>query len=264
VRADAERRPRRPGRSRTGWQKHLFELGTTPGPAKEIRVFGVPDKIKDLRQRAWRRRHEKLSRARWRTAWWQAGAHALFGAAYLVAIASVCISRRPLLLVPAAGGRWPSTCNTVQTTHFFRTIWLDVSRRMPGWRLRRRQRDRREPTAARPASNGIRLENVTFRYPGTARTCSTTSPSRCGRSTVAVVGENGAGKSTLVKLFVAGCTPPSAGRILVDGVDLAAIDPQRWRRRVSGSFQDFFPFEYTAAESIGVARSAAHRRSCRT
>jgi ATP-binding cassette subfamily B protein len=66
-----------------------------------------------------------------------------------------------------------------------------------------------------------------------------------------LVGENGAGKSTLVKLL---CRfyDPSTGRITVDGVELAAIDPDRWRRRIAAGFQDFLRFELLARESVGV------------
>jgi ATP-binding cassette subfamily B protein len=141
----------------------------------------------------------------------------------------------------------------VQKTHFFRVIWLDVSRRL-AW-LEDYAAARRDAATLPPPDRletGIRLENITFRYPGTTRKVlddvTVTLPAG---STVAVVGENGAGKSTLVKLLCR-LYSPTAGRILVDGVDLAAIDPRRWRQRVAGSFQDFFPFEHTAAESIGV------------
>jgi ATP-binding cassette subfamily B protein len=68
---------------------------------------------------------------------------------------------------------------------------------------------------------------------------------------IAVVGENGAGKSTLVKLLC-GLYPPSAGRILVDGRDLADIDPVAWRGRLAGAFQDFFRFELAARRAVGV------------
>jgi ATP-binding cassette subfamily B protein len=253
-RADAERRAEEAGAQHDRLAKHMFELGTTPGPAKEIRVFGVQDKIADLRRQAWRKRHRPIAKARWRTAWWQAAAHALFGLAFLAAIASAVHEPPTLLLVLAAGGRLAQyVANTVQQTHFFRTIWLDVSRRL-AWLedYAAAQTDnaiRQPPTSL---DQGIRLENVTFRYPGTEKNVldDITVTLEAG-TTVAIVGENGAGKSTLVKLLCR-LYQPTAGRILVDGVDLATIDPARWRERASGAFQDFFPFEYTAGESIGV------------
>jgi ATP-binding cassette, subfamily B, bacterial len=68
---------------------------------------------------------------------------------------------------------------------------------------------------------------------------------------IALVGENGSGKSTLVKLLC-GFYPPSEGRILADGTDLAEIRPGAWRMRISGAFQDFTNFEVAMHESVGL------------
>jgi ATP-binding cassette subfamily B protein len=68
---------------------------------------------------------------------------------------------------------------------------------------------------------------------------------------VAIVGENGAGKTTLVKLLCK-LYPPSRGRVLVDGTDLARMPADEWRERVAGAFQDFFRFEFRARHSVGV------------
>jgi ATP-binding cassette subfamily B protein len=65
------------------------------------------------------------------------------------------------------------------------------------------------------------------------------------------VGENGAGKTTLVKLLC-GMYAPAAGRIVLDGVDLAALEPAAWRARISAAFQDFVRFNLVLRESVGV------------
>ncbi len=49
---------------------------------------------------------------------------------------------------------------------------------------------------------------------------------------VALVGPSGAGKSTLLDVLL-GFLPPTTGRVLVGGVDLAAADPAAWRRQVA-------------------------------
>jgi ATP-binding cassette, subfamily B, bacterial len=75
-------------------------------------------------------------------------------------------------------------------------------------------------------------------------------------ATVAIVGENGAGKTTLVKLLLR-MYEPSAGAILVDGTDVRQFDVDGWRRRTSGSFQDFARFEFSAQQAVGVGRLEA-------
>ncbi|HEX4212613.1 MAG TPA: ABC transporter ATP-binding protein [Candidatus Dormibacteraeota bacterium] len=99
---------------------------------------------------------------------------------------------------------------------------------------------------------GIRLEAVSYRYPtaeeDSLRSLDVFLPAG---STVAVVGENGAGKSTLVKLL-AGLYRPNAGSIRVDGLDLARLDPERWRERISAAFQDHARFEFAVRETVGI------------
>ncbi len=99
----------------------------------------------------------------------------------------------------------------------------------------------------------IRFEDVSFAYPNTDTLVLegfdvTLEP---GRS-VAIVGENGAGKTTLLKLL-AGFYQPTAGRILVDGVDLRDVDPTWWRRRLAVIFQEFVHFELSAFENVALA-----------
>jgi ATP-binding cassette subfamily B protein len=68
---------------------------------------------------------------------------------------------------------------------------------------------------------------------------------------LALVGENGAGKTTLVKLLCR-MYEPTEGRILVDGIDLAEMEPSAWRARLSAAFQDFARFELAARQAVGV------------
>ena len=110
-------------------------------------------------------------------------------------------------------------------------------------------------------SLGIRLEGVSFQYPGRTghvfRDLDLDIPA--GRS-LAVVGPNGAGKTTLVKLL-ARLYDPTGGRITVDGIDLASIDPSAWQRRMAAIFQDFVHYQLSAADNVafGAVRRAGDR-----
>jgi putrescine transport system ATP-binding protein len=62
----------------------------------------------------------------------------------------------------------------------------------------------------------------------------------------ALLGPSGCGKTTLLRL-VAGFEQPSAGRILLDGVDLAPVPPHR--RPVNMMFQSYALFPHLTAEA---------------
>ena len=109
-----------------------------------------------------------------------------------------------------------------------------------------------DPAAAPAAPPRIVLEHVTYRYPGAARDA-LHDVSLCIEpgEAIGLVGRNGAGKTTLVKLLV-GLYRPSAGRILIDGVDARELGPAALRQRIGVIFQDFTRFQFSAADNIGV------------
>ncbi len=96
------------------------------------------------------------------------------------------------------------------------------------------------------------FDHVTFRYPGRDEDAlSDVSFTIEPGETVAVVGRNGAGKSTLIKL-VTRLYDPTAGRILLDGVDLRELEPAAVRQLIGGMFQDYVTYQASAAENIGL------------
>lgn len=106
-----------------------------------------------------------------------------------------------------------------------------------------------------PTELGIRLENVSFRYPGQVkddkwvlRHVDLFIPH--GQS-VALVGQNGAGKTTLVKL-VTRLYEPTEGRVLLDGKDLRAWDRTELLARFGVVFQDFNQYQLKLRENVGV------------
>jgi ATP-binding cassette subfamily B protein len=105
---------------------------------------------------------------------------------------------------------------------------------------------------AGPLRREIRFEDVSFAYPGSAEPAlRNLSLTIHPGERLALVGENGAGKTTLVKLLL-GLYRPTAGRILVDGVDLSEIAPEDWYGRIGAVFQNFIRFQATIGENIGA------------
>jgi len=108
-----------------------------------------------------------------------------------------------------------------------------------------------------PAIGGaIRFERVTFRYrldrPEALRDLSFAVPA--GRM-VGIVGRSGSGKSTIAKL-IQRLYVPEGGRVLIDGMDLAQIDPVWLRRQIGVVLQESFLFNRSVRDNIALADPA--------
>ncbi|NJC71166.1 ABC transporter ATP-binding protein [Planosporangium thailandense] len=77
--------------------------------------------------------------------------------------------------------------------------------------------------------------------------------------TVALVGSSGAGKSTVLNLVV-GFLRPSAGRILLDGVDMQTLDLRSYRRFISIVPQESILFDGTVRENVAYGLDTASER----
>jgi len=211
-----------------------------------------------MRREAWERWYRPVAAARVGSAVWHTLAWAIFGAGFVGAIVFVTrgltASAGDTLLVLAAGSRLSAYVGaTVGEIGFLRGVWLEGSRRL-AWLEDYAAALAQHADAPVPdhLTDGIRVEHVSFAYPGTdRRVLDDVTLDLAAGSVVAIVGENGAGKTTLVKLLCS-LYRPTSGRILVDGVDLARMPVAKWRARLAGAFQDFFRFEFVARHSVGV------------
>ncbi len=237
--------------------RHLFETGTNAGPGKEVRVTGTEALLLQRRRTAWAEWFGPVAAARRTSALWHAAGWTVFGAAYAGAVVYVALGLRAgagsVLLVLAAGATLARYLGvTVAQAQFLRwtldagsrLVWLEDYAAAAGSAA-----DLPAPAAL---ERGIRLEGVSFRYPGTERwVLRDVDLELPAGAVVAIVGENGAGKTTLVKLL---CRfyEPAEGRLTVDGADLARIRPDEWRARLAGAFQDFCRLELRTAQTIGL------------
>jgi ATP-binding cassette subfamily B protein len=257
-RPGVERRVEEGASSHDRLARGLYTLGTTPPPAKEVRVTRIGNKLMTDRRGEWDAYYAPIAKTRWSTALWHMLAWGIFGLGYVGAIVYVAsglsASAGAVVLVVTAGSRLSAYVGAaVGELGFMRGIWLDSAKRLT-WLEDYAASKARKAEESVPAllSQGIAFENVSFAYPGTDRNALTdVNLELPAGSVVALVGENGAGKSTLVKLLADMYTPTS-GRIMVDGVDLARMSPSEWRERLAGAFQDFYRFELLAQAAVGV------------
>jgi ATP-binding cassette subfamily B protein len=108
---------------------------------------------------------------------------------------------------------------------------------------------RPHPIPAR-TTHGLVFEGVSFSYPGAKQPAlESVDLELAPGQVIALVGENGSGKTTLIKLLCQ-LYRPNSGRITLDGIDLCLVDPIRWQREISVTFQDYVHYMLPAWENI--------------
>jgi ATP-binding cassette, subfamily B, bacterial len=248
----------------------LFSLATSADTARELRTYGISDALIA--------RHDALTDHVRRRAVRAALLSALLEGLGWVVFAAGVVAAIVLLVLRAAHGH-VSPGSVVMAVSLMRRAQTQVSRSTDTasafntsvaaagdllWLEDHAASFRRpdlagtgtSPESSIPArlQTGILLEGLTFAYPGGEGGELALGPIDLllpAGKTIAVVGENGAGKTTLVKLL-SPMYRPTAGRITVDGVDLAALDPVQWREHITAAFQDFQRLQLILAESVGV------------
>ena len=245
---------------------HLFTTALSNEAGKEVRVFGIGPTLLRRRDELWRRIEDKTLAVNLRTTWVTMATWAVFAVGYIGAVVIVTIDATKGRATPGDVVLAISLAAQIRNQLGQLTgmvAWLIESLKAASryvWLSDHAREATRlaTPVSPKPApsrlADGIRFENVTFRYPGTEedvlRDVDLHIPAG---TTVAVVGDNGAGKSTLVKLL-ARYYEPTTGRIVVDDVDLRDIDVEDWRAHLSAGFQDFVRFELVAREVVGIGK----------
>jgi ABC-type multidrug transport system fused ATPase/permease subunit len=242
--------------------RHLFSLATMAVPGKELRVSGAGPAIVDLQERAWRRANERQYRALLRGALWRSGGWTVFAAGFAVALWYVVhqslqghgsVGDVVLAIVVAANLRsavqqavsssTEAAMAGRKATHY---LWLE------DYVAAQRSQPRGTGSAPAVLRDGIRLQGLTYAYPGAeVNAVEDVTVHLPAGSVVAVVGEYGSGKSTLVKLL---CKfhRPSGGTILVDGADLAGIEADSWWAGMAVAFQDFGRYRAAFRDVVGL------------
>ena len=116
--------------------------------------------------------------------------------------------------------------------------------------------DPRRTVGLGPPRGEVAFEEVSFAYGEGEEVLHGVSLRALPGTVTALVGPSGAGKSTVIGLVCAFATP-SAGRVLVDGVDLATVRLDSYRVHLGVVLQDTFLFDGTIRDNVAFSRPAA-------
>ncbi|MEN3272173.1 MAG: ATP-binding cassette, subfamily bacterial, partial [Actinomycetota bacterium] len=205
--------------------RHLFQLGTTAAPGKELRIFGLRDVVRRRHRETMEWSRDSMMDANTKVAFlsatgWLVFAVAFFACLLIVTNRVIAGDAGPgdLAMVLALGSQMNAQVAQVANTGTWLLQTLDIVRRylwLEDHAAAAAQHPAKPQTVPAHLVDGIRLDGVSFTYPGTERPILTDVDVHLpAGSTIAIVGDNGAGKSTLVKLL---CRfyEPTSGRITV-------------------------------------------------
>lgn len=242
-------------------QQDLFGLLMSPTSAQELAVGASSARLATRWAQVWTDAGRLRQRAAWRGATWSAAGWAVFSALFTAGLAlhvwmqagALDASGSLVMAVTLAWGLQQAVRATA--TYTARAAASTASIEAYLWMgTYLAEQPSSAPGEACPAvlREGIELRDVSFTYRGTDRPALDQVTVRLEPgSVVAVVGEYGSGKTTFAKLLTK-MYAPSAGRILVDNVDLADVDTETWRRHITATFQDFGRFHTTVWDGIGL------------
>ncbi|TXM94259.1 type I secretion system permease/ATPase [Methylobacterium sp. WL116] len=110
-----------------------------------------------------------------------------------------------------------------------------------------------------PAKGQLGVRGVVFRYqPGLPEVLKDVSIEIPAGQVVGIVGPSGSGKSTFTKLLQR-LYVPEKGQVLVDGIDIAQVDPTWLRRQIGVVLQENLLFNKTVHENIALANPSMSR-----
>jgi ABC-type multidrug transport system fused ATPase/permease subunit len=112
-------------------------------------------------------------------------------------------------------------------------------------------------TSSLPAITGnVDFEDVSFSYDRIRTVLNDVSFHASPGTVTALVGSSGAGKSTMIGLISAFYTP-TAGKVLVDGVDLSTVRLDSYRTQLGVVLQESFLFDGSIRENVAFSRPDA-------
>jgi ABC-type multidrug transport system fused ATPase/permease subunit len=244
---------------------YTYRMAVDPGPAKELRLFGLAgwaiERFVERRTRMHALQYE-ATRLREKPVFWSLvivlGANVLAfwslaaaASAGRISLAEVVVFAQAAVgtsLLAFGGFSWAldGAASPVAAVLRLEAAMASAGALSAGPRPASAERSR--GAAGMPARE-IRFRDLTFAYPAGSPVLEHFDLTIPAGSSIAIVGQNGAGKTTLAKLLCR-LYDPQAGAIEIDGVDLREIDLASWRARVTAVFQDFIRLELPLRDNV--------------
>ena len=252
---------------------YTYRLAVDPGPAKELRLFGLAGwtiarfverrtRLHTLQYEATRLREKPMVWSLlivlaanlivfWSLASSVSGGRTSLGEVVVFAQAAVGVA-----LLAFGGFSWALDGASAPVAAVLRLKAAMAS----GGALSSGAGSSELPRAASPGlpAREIRFRDVTFAYPSGPPVLEHFDLTIPAGSSIAIVGQNGAGKTTLAKLLCR-LYDPQAGAIEIDGVDVREFEVASWRARVTAVFQDFPARAAAARQRRAVGRAGPDR-----
>jgi ABC-type multidrug transport system fused ATPase/permease subunit len=237
--------------------EYTYRMAVDPGPAKELRLFGLVgwtiEKFVARRTRLHALQYEATRLREKPMAWcllivlganvlvfWSLAAAASGGSISLGEVVVFAQAAIGVSLLAFGGFTWALDGASAPVAAVLRLEGAMA----PAGTLASGAR-----SATHMPARDIRFRDVSFAYPGGASVLEHFDLTIPAGSSIAIVGQNGAGKTTLAKLLCR-LYDPQSGAIEVDGIDVRDIDVGAWRARVTAVFQDFIRLELPLRDNV--------------
>ncbi len=240
---------------------YLRDVPTTPGPAREVRLFGLTAFFRDAYQSQWRANMAEV--------WRRRREHDLFVVVVVVTTGLTVAAVFYYLAHQAAIG--DSTVGDLATgglaiRALLQILRADEDELRIGFGSKAAAEALAFPSVGgsadaapviEPPDATISCRDLRFRYTDTTSEVlhGIDLDIPAGQS-LAIVGLNGAGKTTLARLL-AGLDAPSGGSVLVGGTRIDDVNRRSWQRQVVAVFQDFGRYQLSIRDNIAFG-SLAH------
>jgi ABC-type multidrug transport system fused ATPase/permease subunit len=237
--------------------EYTYRMAVDPGPAKELRLFGLVgwtiEKFVARRTRLHALQYEATRLREKPMAWcllivlganvlvfWSIAAAASGGTISLAEVVVFAQAAIGVSLLAFGGFTWALDGASAPVAAVLR---LEGAMAAAGTLASGAR------TAAHMPARDIRFRDVSFAYPGGTSVLEHFDLTIPAGSSIAIVGQNGAGKTTLAKLLCR-LYDPQSGAVEIDGIDVRDIDVGAWRARLTAVFQDFIRLELPLRDNV--------------